>query len=392
MSGDGISTLRQLIQSAARALAVFAVLLPSSLAAQVTDLVFANGYEDPPPARLVVHYPAGASTMTARGSGGGLDWASGVPFVRSGDTFTLSLPLTAPVEWKPYLNDATAALGPNYRVSPGQTVEVHPHFTTTTGEVVTLIASFQSTLLGNTRAIYAYLPPTYRENSLARMPVVYMQDGQNLWAARPDLAFGGVAWQVDTAFDAAAGNGAFAEAIVIGIASTPGRLGEYTPTAVSGYPGSGNADLYLRMLIEELKPQIDAVLRTRPERASTVIGGSSLGGLLSAYAGRTKPDVFGHVAALSPASWWDGNVIVGLVQSTPAAPNRPLRVYVDSGDSGAASDNVTTTTMLAAAYRDVGYIDNVNFRHIVQAGATHSETFWAQRFPGAMAVVLGPGR
>jgi hypothetical protein len=44
---------------------------------------------------------------------------------------------------------------------------------------------------------------------------------------------------------------------------------------------------------------------------------------------------------------------------------------------------------LAAAYLGLGYVDNVNFRHVIQPGAQHSEVYWAQRFPGAMQLLLG---
>jgi hypothetical protein len=286
-------------------------------------------------ALLRVHYPAAGHTVTVRGSAGGLSWTVGQPTAasKSGDTFTYTLVgLTGPAEWKPLLDDATWSLGPNYHVAPGQTVDVWPHFTTTHGQVVTLNPAFHSTVIGNDRAIYAYLPPSYYENTLATYPVVYMQDGQNLWAARPDLAFSGT-WNVDTAFDNAAENGTcsaggvvgwgaqplggipatcigdgdcpsgecrtFPEAIVIGVANTPNRIYEYTPTtdpSVTAGDGGGGADSYVQMLTDELKPTIDAMLRTRPDVGSTAIAGSSLGGLVSAYAALRRPDVFGLVA------------------------------------------------------------------------------------------------
>jgi predicted alpha/beta superfamily hydrolase len=358
--------------------------------APAADEVFRSGFEALPPATLIVHYPAGNHTLAARGAGGGLSLNQGTAFTRNGDTFTLVLgDIASAFDWKPLLDDVTYALGPNYRVGPGQTVEVYPRFTTATGQVITLIPAFQSALLGNSRAIYAYLPPSYQENTLARFPVVYMHDGQNLWAAHPEWAFGNTPWQVDTAFDTGAADGTIKEAIVIGIANTANRIAEYTPTVDATY-GGGGADLYLRMIVEELKPTVDAALRTRTDAASTVMAGSSLGGLVTAHAGRTKPTVFGRIAALSPSTWWDNGVIITEVQGTPPAPNRPLRVYLDSGDSGPGNDTVTLTTSLANAYLGVGYVAGSNFKHLIQPGASHNESFWAQRFPGAMQFVLGP--
>ena len=372
-------------------------------------------------ALLRVHYPASTHALTVRGSAGGLDWTTGKALVGSGDTFTITLTgITTPVEFKPLLDDTTWSLGPNYHVASQETLDVYPHFTTVNGQVQTLIASFHSTVLDDDRAIYAYLPPSYAENTDATYPVVYMHDGQNLWAAHPELAFGAT-WNVDTAFDAAANAGTcssggsvgwsaqplggapvkctgdsdcasnecrtFPEAIVIGVANDADRIYEYTPTTDPDTAGGGGADLYVRMLVEELKPTIDGMLRTRPEAASTTLSGSSLGGLVSAYAGLKHPEVFGRIAAISPSSWWNNGVIITDIGTTLAAPNRPLVVYVDSG-SGTADDQADTDN-LAAAYLALGYVQGTTFDHVVQTGASHSETYWAQRFPGAMQFVLG---
>jgi hypothetical protein len=52
-------------------------------------------------------------------------------------------------------------------------------------------------------------------------------------------------------------------------------------------------------------------------------------------------------------------------------------------------DDEADTDMLAAAYVALGYVDGKNFRHVIQPGAAHNETYWAERFPGAMQLVLG---
>jgi predicted alpha/beta superfamily hydrolase len=369
-----------------------------------------------------VHYPAAMHAVTIRGSAGGLSWTAGKSMSASGDTFTYSLTaVTAAIEWKPLLDDTTWALGPNYHVAPGQILDVWPHFTSMKGQVQTLIAAFHSTALGDDRAIYAYLPASYAENTDATYPVVYMHDGQNLWAAMPQLAFSGT-WNVDTAFDTASQAGScssggvvgwgaaplggtavtctgdsdcpsaecrtFPEAIVIGVANDANRVYEYTPTSdptQTSLGPAGGADLYLQMIVLELKPTIDGMLRTRPDVASTAMAGSSLGGLVTAYAGLRHPDVFGLVAELSPSTWWDTDVIVTDVQGTTAA--RPLVVYVDSGQG--TVDDEADTDMLAATYVSLGYVDGKNLRHVIQPNAAHNETYWAERFPGAMQLILG---
>jgi predicted alpha/beta superfamily hydrolase len=335
-----------------------------------------------------VHYPAGTRTVSMRGSAFPFNWATGNPMtLGSDDTWTLTTTkANGTFEFKPLLDDLNWSRGPNYTVVAGTTVDIYPHFFTTHGQFAKRWPTFSSTLLNNARPVWVYLPPTYLENSRARMPVVYMHDGQNLFD--PSVAFGGNPWFAQNAIDAAAENGAFREAIVVGPEATADRIGEYTPTADPGY-GGGKGLLYLRMIVEELKPKVDAELRTLPEREHTVLIGSSLGGLSSAYAGTVKAGTFGMVGALSPSTWWDNKVLLGMVAATPASP-RPIRVYVDSGDSGASNDDQANTAQLAQSYRTLGYAESTTLKYVVQAGATHSEIYWAQRLPKALEFLLGP--
>ena len=340
------------------------------------------------PTVIRVHYPAGAKSIAIRGSLAPLNWTTGKPMTSGADdTWSFSSPdVKGSLEFKPLLDDATWSRGPNYLAQSGQTVDVYPHFNLTQGQFSKRWPAFPSTLLGNTRAVWVYLPPTYLENIRARFPVVYMHDGQNLFD--PSLAFGGNPWWVQNAIDGAAESGAFAEVVVVGPEATADRIGEYTPTADPNY-GGGKGMLYLRMLVEELKPKVDAELRTLPEREHTAILGSSLGGLISAYAGVVKPQVFGMVGAMSPSTWWDNKVLLSEVATTGAA-GRPLRVYVDSGDSGTSNDDKDNTAALAQAYRTLGYADGTTLKYVVQAGASHSEIYWSQRLPEALKFIVGP--
>jgi predicted alpha/beta superfamily hydrolase len=335
-----------------------------------------------------VHYPVGTHALTLRGDSAGLSWSTGVAFTSAGsDTYTFTFATTpgAAVQWKPLLDDSTWSRGPNYTVQPNETVDVYPHFTNSAGQVVTLISDFHSTILNNDRTIYAYLPASYGENSDEHYPVLYMHDGQNLFD--PALAFGGNEWKVDETLDAAGEDGSIADIIVIGIANTAERIYEYTPTTDPTTPGGGGGDEYLSCMITELKPQIDSMLRTLPDRSHTGILGSSLGGLISSYAGIGHADVFGIVGAMSPSTWWNNDIIISDVAASPAL--RPDRVYVDSGDSGTDNDDVTDTTTLANTYLTLGYVNNVTFEHVIQAGGQHSEIWWAQRFPGAAQFLFG---
>jgi len=344
-----------------------------------------------------VHYtPTSAVTVPAgslgiRGSAGPLSWDTTVPVVAgTPGLYTWSAPdVKTDLEVKPLLGD-TWSRGPNYHVKAGQTIDIYPHFVAQHGTVTKQYPAFVSIKLPSTRGIWVYLPPTYVENSESRFGVLYMHDAQNLFD--PALAFGGNEWKVDETLDAASEDGSIRETIVVGVENTAARMDELTPTpdATEGGAG-GKADQYLAMITDEIKPTIDKDLRTIPAREQTGIMGSSLGGLVSAYAGVHHADVFGLVGEMSPSTWWDNTEILGEVSTTPTRPAKPVRVYVDSGDSGAegSTDDMANTTELAARYRSAGYVDNMTLLHVVQAGGQHNEIYWAQRLPGALHFLLG---
>jgi predicted alpha/beta superfamily hydrolase len=120
-----------------------------------------------------------------------------------------------------------------------------------------------------------------------------------------------------------------------------------------------------------------------------VLLGSSLGGLISAWAGVHHGQVFGNIGAMSPSTWWDDRMLLREVAMLRSLETRPRRIYVDSGDGGEGRDDVDNTAMLAEAIRAAGYRDEIDLRYVVQRGAVHNEVYWAQRLPGALAFLLG---
>jgi len=343
----------------------------------------------PPVTTIRVHYAGKPGTLSLRGSTAPLSWEKGLAFTQKGAGLWewSSTEVKVDTEYKPMLGD-TWSRGPNYKVKPGATLDVYPRFFESHGSVEKKYPSFVSTKLPSTRGLWVYLPPTYIENTESRFPVLYMHDGQNLFT--PGAAFGGNEWKVDETMDAAAEDGTIRETIVVGVENTANRIEELTPTVDPGRGEGGKADQYLSMLVTEIKPLIDKDLRTVPAREQTAIMGSSLGGLVSAYAGVKHADVFGLVGEMSPSTWWDGTMILGQVSTMASKPVRPLKVYVDSGDQGASQDDMANTKLLAARYRTVGYADGKDLLYVMQAGASHNEVWWADRLPAALRFLLGP--
>ena len=332
---------------------------------------------------IVVHYPMPTGhTLSLRGDVAPLNWNTGLAMTQGpNDTWSALLPITQAVEVKPLYDDTTWAIGPNWTVPAGVRADLWPHFFTMNG-TVTEVDNVASAILGDSRSIWVYTPPSYAENADEVFPVAYFQDGQNLFYA--DLSFSGVAWNLQGAMDQGALDGTIHEAILVGIANDANRIWEYTPNN-GGYDGGG-ANEYLAFMGTELKPMIDQQYRTEPDVAHTMICGSSLGGLLSAYAGLTQASTYGLVGILSPSTWWDCNWLIGAVMQSLGMTPQPLRLYLDSGNAGTDDDDVGLTASLDQAYRDAG----MPIDYLVQDGGQHSEYYWAQRVPGTLAFLLGP--
>ena len=245
----------------------------------------------------------------------------------------------------------------------------------TTATLITHEA-FHSSFLRDDRDITVYLPPGYELDAALRYPVLYLHDGQNLFD--PQRAFKkGEHWRAGETATALIEGGEIEPLIVVGINNTgPRRLFEYTPTH-DRRRGGGGADAYGELIVRELKPFIDERYRTLPEAASTGLGGSSLGGLVSLYLALKHPDVFSRVAVMSPSVWWDRRVILKHVRD--AKPKPRLRVWVDIG-TREGKYHVENARLLQVGLVKAGWREGDDLHYEEIPGATHSEGAWAQRF------------
>jgi len=249
------------------------------------------------------------------------------------------------------------------------------------------IRGFHSDILGNDRDITIYLPPGYNDRDDVRYPMLYMHDGQNLF--EPERAFiPGQNWRLREAADEAIGGRTARPMIIVGIDNTgSSRIDEYTPTYDAARHGGGKADDYGRMIIEELKPIIDASYRTLTDAPNTALGGSSLGGLATLYLGLTHPAVFGHLAVMSPSVWWDNRAILGEVDRY-RAPQRP-RIWLDMGGREGI-EGLSDARLLRDRLRTKGWRDGEDFNYFEDRRADHSERAWAKRAPAVLEFLFPP--
>ena len=247
------------------------------------------------------------------------------------------------------------------------------------------IENFESKILGNSRLITVYLPAGYDERDDRRYPVLYMQDGQNLFDAHRAYVPGNH-WRLQEAADLAIGERTAAPMIIVGVDHAgPGRMDEYTPVRDKKHSGGGRAADYARFLIEELKPAIDAGFRTLPDAQNTAVGGSSLGGLVSMYLALAHPEVFRKAAVMSPSVWWADHAIITAVEVFEGALPR---LWLDIGGREgmeALRDARTLRDRIAAK----GWGDHT-FRFFEDRRGDHSERAWARRVRQALEFLFSP--
>ncbi len=242
------------------------------------------------------------------------------------------------------------------------------------------------------RAVQVWLPPDYAADSSRRYAVLYLNDGQNVFDA--DAA--GAEWQVDEAAQQLALDGVIDAPIIVAVDSVAERIADYTPTAAtlgsdrsgSGRPqrSGGGAAAYARFLIDELKPIIDRRYRTRPERLSTAVGGSSLGGLVSLWLALHEGATFGAALVVSPSAWWDNEFARRDVAAWTGADARP-RLWLDVG-AWEGDEAAPAVRRLRDALRTRGWRD-ADLSYAEAADGSHDEASWSARVPGMLQFLYG---
>ncbi|WP_428261847.1 alpha/beta hydrolase [Haliangium sp.] len=335
-------------------------------------------------AEIHVHYDTGfGNFISVRGSGAGLSWSQGSGATwTAGNDWVLTTPASSGgFEFKPLFNDSQWSVGANYVVPSGDSVvHVYPFFGPAQGSLHT-ISGFFSQNMQDSRDITIYLPPSYTENAAKQYPVLYMHDGQNLF--HDSEAFGGVAWEVDDTIDSLIAQGRMREVIVVAVDNDADRISEYTPVPDPDY-GGGNGESYLDFLQFELKPFIEANYRVLTGPANTLIGGSSLGGLISFWAAWTRPQVFGTAVCMSSSFWWNDRFLIDTVAGHTGA-KVPVVLYIDAGGQ---NDGATNTADMRDTLESKGYVHGADLFHWFEPSGAHNEASWEARFYVPMERVL----
>jgi enterochelin esterase-like enzyme len=249
--------------------------------------------------------------------------------------------------------------------------------------------AFASQTLPGKRDLIVYVPPGYDRHPDRTYPVLYLQDGQNLFDPRTSF-IPGRTWEVREHADEAIRAGEVEPTIIVGIYNTEHRLAEYTHER-DWQHGGGEAAQYGLTLTREILPFIASRYRVRTDRDSTGLGGSSLGGLVSLYLGLRYATWFGKLAVLSPSVWWNHKSILGyLNERAPEIWDRP-RLWLDVGEKEgrrAVHDAETLNRRLKANHWRPG--ETLHFEKV--HGGTHDEASWARRVRPMLRFLFPAGK
>lgn len=250
------------------------------------------------------------------------------------------------------------------------------------------IKGFESKVLGNARDVWVYLPPDYDREPTRRYPVLYMHDGQNVFDGMTSY-LPNLEWRVDEAAEALIKTKLIEPIIVVGVSNAGmARADEYLPTrARAGQnEAGGKADLYGKMLTDELMPLIDKTYRTKRGPANTAICGSSFGGIVTLHLGLSRPDVFGKWGVVSPSLWWDDRVMIKRVVGLTKKPN--ARVWLDMG-TNEGPGAVAQARELRDAMVKKGWVLGKDLVYYEDGFAVHNEGAWAGRMDTILRFFYG---
>ena len=234
---------------------------------------------------------------------------------------------------------------------------------------------FASSLMDEKHDFLVYVPPMYDAQPDRRYPVLYMQDGQNLFD--PNTSFQpGNYWRMGETADALIAAGEIQPILIVGIYNSGvHRIDEYTPVEDKRL-GGGQADAYGQMLVEELKPFVDHQYRTLPGAENCGMGGSSLGGLVTMYLGLRYTSVFGKLCVMSPSVWWRNRALLKTVAKLRRKPD--LRIWLDIGTSESRRA-VPDARALKDDLLEKGWQLGHDLAYTEIEGAHHTESAWADR-------------
>ena len=239
---------------------------------------------------------------------------------------------------------------------------------TATKNVQVIDTAFFIPQLNRYRRVWIYLPETYA-SSKKKYPVIYMQDGQNVFDNKTSFAG---EWGVDEALDSL--GKLDGESIVVAIDNGGDkRINEYAPFDMEKY-GKAEGGQYLDFIVKNLMPHINKYYRTKKCHRHTFIAGSSMGALISFYALLKYPKKFGGAGVFSPSLW-----NAPLLKSEIVKKGKKIKgkIYLYAGKL----ESEDMVPHVLDIFNTLHQHTKAKITTVVRAGGQHNEASWRQEFP-----------
>ena len=238
---------------------------------------------------------------------------------------------------------------------------------------------------GTNRPLHIWLPEHY-ETAGRRYPVMYFFDGHNLFL-NEDATYG-KSWGLKEFLE-----NWDRELILVGMEcghQGDERLSEYLPyRAVPNsffrkFPPMGRETM--DWIVNEIKPRIDKEYPTLPDREHTGIGGSSMGGIMSLYAGVHYNRWFSRAACVSSAMGFCMRPLMKDIRESHIAPD--TRFYLSWGTREAQGnknpeidDRHSKTYHRNKRAGDTLAARGAMVTRYCQVGGAHCEADWEKQNP-----------
>ena len=269
-------------------------------------------------------------------------------------------------------------------------LKISSHINTNNGSIEK-IYDLQSNFV-DSRPIYVWLPPNFDPKK--KHDLLIMHDGQNLFDGTK--TWNGQEWELDEWASKLISENELSSFIIIGIHNSgKKRWSDYFPEKAynfvtdSNYLGGVkpelNADQYLKYIVKEVIPFIEEKYLKSSYDYKTIIGGSSMGGLISMYAVFEYANVFDGAICMS--THWPGAIVM---ENNPLPEaifkymreNIPLfnkkRFYFDYGDKGLDEHYPQYSKIIDSLFLNNGYSQR-NYKNLFFENHWHSEEYWAKR-------------
>lgn len=250
------------------------------------------------------------------------------------------------------------------------------------------------------RDVMVWLPPGYEkpENAKRQYPVLYMQDGQNVFLKMPTTPD---EWGADETATRLINEGKVEPMIIVGVPHAgKARATEYLPIELlEGVPARGKQ--YASWLVGEVMPRVERAFRVKPGAENTAVGGSSFGAIISLYVAQQYPEKVGKVLLESMSTNFKDGAILNFFAEQKNWP-RTISFAMGGKERGEASEHdavnkamVEATALFESMAREKMLSggkdgDKPALRVVVDEKGQHTESAWKNRFGAALEFLFPP--